>query len=401
MKIVLVNRFFYPDSSATSQIATDLAFHLAARGHDVHVVTGRSAQDLPVRELCGHVEVHRICKPAHPGQGLVRRLRDYICFYWRARKTVSRLISAGDVVIAKTDPPMLMSALARSVWKANARMVAWLQDLFPEVAQQYGIRFTRGVPGTVLCRLRDHALKNAACVVAIGDRMASLVAARSGVDPMRVHVVHNWADEGAIIPIKASSCTLRRQWGLEDKLVVAYSGNLGRVHEFETLVGAAELLRSDNHVLFIVIGRGPRLDDLKNMVAARQLNNVRFQPPQARASLRDSLGVADLHLCVLRPEFEGLVVPSKLYGIMAAGRPTIFVGAEDSECADVLRRHQAGVSVKTGDSIGLARAIQNLATDEVRRTVMGSNARKAFEDNYAMSIALKKWEQILEGLQAQ
>jgi glycosyltransferase involved in cell wall biosynthesis len=177
--------------------------------------------------------------------------------------------------------------------------------------------------------------------------------------------------------------------------VVAYSGNLGRVHEFDTLLEAASLLRDADDVRFLVIGRGPRLAEVRARAARERLDHVRFEPPQERSVLAASLGVGDVHVSILRPEFEGLVHPSKLYGILAAGRPTLFVGSVTGETARILHDTQAGVAIPTGDARGLADAIVRLKADPAARIAMGSNARRAFQAAYDMPIALAKWADVL------
>jgi colanic acid biosynthesis glycosyl transferase WcaI len=180
--------------------------------------------------------------------------------------------------------------------------------------------------------------------------------------------------------------------------VVGYSGNLGRVHEFGTMLDAAALLADKPGIRFVVIGRGPRLQEVKARVEREGIANVRFEPHQDRDMLGQSLGVADVHLSVLQSGFEGLVHPSKLYGIMAAGRPTIFIGDAYGETGSILASTGSGVTVRTGDAAGLAAAIELLRTDGDARARMGSTARQAFDERYAMPIALGRWRSLLASL---
>jgi colanic acid biosynthesis glycosyl transferase WcaI len=149
-----------------------------------------------------------------------------------------------------------------------------------------------------------------------------------------------------------------------------------------------------------MIGRGPRHARVKAEVVAQRLTNVSFKDHQPRNRLGESLGVPDVHLSVLLPRFERLVHPSKLYGIMAAGRPTIFVGDLQGQTAAMLRDCGAGVSVQSGDSRGLAEAILAMRENDAVRRRMGSAAREAFDRLYAMPIALERWHDLLQGLQA-
>jgi glycosyltransferase involved in cell wall biosynthesis len=166
------------------------------------------------------------------------------------------------------------------------------------------------------------------------------------------------------------------------------------------MVDAAVLLRDDPGIRFVVIGRGPRLQEVKARAARDGLANIRFEPHQDRAALGQSLGVADVHVSVLQPAFEGLVHPSKLYGIMAAGRPTLFIGDAEGETAGILAATGSGISVGTGDAAGVVTAIRSLRADPALRLQMGEAARRAFDERYAMPIALRQWRALLEALDA-
>jgi glycosyltransferase involved in cell wall biosynthesis len=401
MKVVFFNRFFFPDASATSQILSDLAFHLAGHGTEVHVVTSRVTGNPAHEEIVRGVHVHRVAAPNALGHGLPRRARAYLGFLVAARSAAGRLVSRGDIVVAKTDPPLLSACVARLVKARGARLVVWLQDLFPEVAREYGVIGLRGLAGPALRRVRDTSLARADAVVAICDAMAERVRALECVAPDRLHVIHNWADGMAIRPIDGATNPLRGEWGLADEFVVAYSGNLGRVHEFETLLDAALRLRGIPGLRFVVIGHGPRLEEVRMRVARDGIDNVLFRPPQERDALARSLGVGDLHVSVLQPRFEGLVHPSKLYGIMAAGRPTLFVGSPAGETARILSAAGAGVVVSPGDGESLAREILALRDDRERRIEMGRRARRAFEERYDMALALRAWTALLEARSAE
>jgi glycosyltransferase involved in cell wall biosynthesis len=393
MKVVFFNRFFAPDTSATSQILSDLAFDLADRGEDVHVVTSRVPGGESSHERIHSVTVHRVSGSA-PGQhGIMRRAGAYASYYRGARRLARTLLTAGDIAVIKTDPPMLSSVVAPIAKDRGARVIVWLQDLFPEVAQQYGIPGMNGPIGRLLARARNHSLALAESIVVISEGMAKRVSAMEC--RARTHVIHNWADGRSVVPSEPSTVTLRKEWNLDGKFVVGYSGNLGRVHEFETILAAASRLREHDDIVFMIVGRGPRLEEVKKAVARDGLENVLFQPQQPRAALAQSLGAANVHLSVLQSRYEGLVHPSKLYGILAAGRPTIFIGSLEGETARILRRHECGISVASGDDRALAASIIRLRDQPDVAAAMGQRARRSFEAAYDMPIALDKWVKLL------
>jgi len=219
--------------------------------------------------------------------------------------------------------------------------------------------------------------------------------ASRGVPEDRLRVIPNWADGELIRPIDPKDNRLRREWGLEGKFVVGYSGNMGRVHEFETILKAADILKSDVGIVFLFIGDGAQRKWLEREAASRGLSQIRFLPYQAPERLAASLSAPDVHLVTLRPEAEGLVVPSKFYGIAAAGRPSLFVGSADGEIARIINESSCGIVVRTGDIEGLATAIRTLRNDPATCRNYGKNARRVFERRYDKHLALAAWSKVL------
>ncbi len=159
----------------------------------------------------------------------------------------------------------------------------------------------------------------------LGARMRDYFVSRR-VSSESLHIIENWADGTAIRPRSAAASELRTRLGLQNSFVACYSGNLGRAHEYDTILGAAHALRDRSDFVFLMIGGGAKMDALRRSVAESGLTNFRFERYQPREALADSLSAADVHLTSLLPELEGLIVPSKIYRILAAGRPAIFIG---------------------------------------------------------------------------
>lgn len=399
MKLIFLNRYFFPDHSATSQLLTDLAFHLADAGHEVHVICSRQLYESPEAKLAAFeqirgVQVHRVWTSCFGRTNLVGRASDYLSFYFSATLKLLLLADAHTVVVAKTDPPLISVPASWVTRWRGARLVNWLQDVFPEVAVELGVKALGGRLGGWVCRLRDNSLRIAMMNVVLGERMAERVRAR-GVDTDKVRVISNWADGEAIKPIPAEANPLRAEWNLIGKFVVMYSGNMGRSHEFETILGAAALLQADARFVFLFVGGGNQRGPLGSEVVRRGLANVQFRPYQPREQLGLSLTVGDVHLISLRPELEGLIVPSKFYGVLAAGRPVIFVGAPDGEIAWQVGQADCGVIVAQGDAQGLAAGLVRLAGAPAVCERMGSNGRRLFDGALSQAAALAAWEAIL------
>jgi glycosyltransferase involved in cell wall biosynthesis len=404
MRIIFINRFFSPDHSATSQLVSDLAFFLAGRGHAVAAITSRLRYDGPDASLkpCERVrgvEVHRVWSSRFGRSFLPGRAIDYLTFYLSTAWRLWRVARAGDVIVAKTDPPLVSVAGGWVAGRRGARLVNWVQDLFPEVAVALGIGMNRGPLTNLLARARDASLRKAVANVAIGEGMRRRLLGL-GADEGRVHVIHNWSDDERIRPLPAEPNPLRTEWGLEHRFVVGYSGNLGRAHEHGTLLAAAEALRGERDIVFLFIGGGTCMERLRVEAGARGLSNLIFRPYQPVERLGESLAVPDVHLVVLRPEMEGLVVPSKFYGIAAAGRPAVYVGDRAGEIAALLTEGQAGLVVAQGDGEALAGAILGLRGDAALRERMGRNARALCVARFSRRAALEQWEALLEAVAA-
>ena len=400
MKIIIANRFYFPDESATSRMVTSLARSLVRQGARVHIVASDAHHDSPRREPAEAVQdgvaVHRVRSTALGRHRIWRRALDYLTFHFGAARRVRRLAEPGDIVIVCTDPPLLSVSVLAALWHRDAVMVNWLHDLFPEAAIQLGV-VRGGVAARSLVRLRNLSVRAARTSVAPMPRMAGFLV-ESGIPADRLEVIRHWSDGREIHPVAPEANALRLDWHLAGKFVVGYSGNFGRVHEFGTILDAAERLRGAPGIVFLFVGSGHRRDWFEGEVRRRGLSNVMMKPLQPRARLAESLGAADVHLISLLPALEMCSVPSKLYGVLAAGRPVLFVGDRDGEVASVVRDGGCGTSVAVGDAAALAERILAMADDEAGRRRMGEAARRLFETEYAEAAGVANWCRLLRRL---
>ena len=398
MNVFLINRFFYPDHSATSQLLTDLAFHLAKSEMNISIITSRQVYDNPDavmahQERVQGVRIMRVWSSRFGRQGLWGRTLDYSTFYLSALWRLFRVVRADDVVIAKTDPP-LISIVAAIVTKCRrAVLVNWVQDLFPEVVSALVVQGT-GWLEYPLRSLRNISLRAARRNVVIGEGMAKKLR-DEGIPSDRIRVIHNWADGLAIRPVERERNELRQQWDLDDKFVVGYSGNFGRAHEFDTILSAAEILHNCKNVAFVFIGGGAQLESMKQAVRAKRLTNVIFRPYQPRDQLSLSLSVPDIHVISLLPALEGLIIPSKFYGIAAAGRPMLYIGDKSGEIAQIIRNAECGFTLEIGQAKEIVSVIQQLAQDEHMCSQLGCQARILFDHRFNKVYAEKAWERII------
>jgi len=214
-------------------------------------------------------------------------------------------------------------------------------------------------------------------------------------NPETLEVIPNWALTEFGQDDAALARALRREWGLDDRFVIGYSGNMGRGHEFETIMSAMCELRNVPDIVFLFIGDGAKREWLEQKVALEHLTNVIFKPYQPLDRLSAGLCVPDIHLITLLPAMEGLIVPSKYYGVVAVGRPVIFVGDTEGELACQVRDAGNGCSFAVGDGAGLAECIRNLRCDTQAYDRMCSSSRAQHESSCNRAHRLASWYEVL------
>ncbi len=399
-RVIFANRFYYPDHSATSQMLTDVAQGLAAKGWDVTVLTSRLSYDdpaisYPARDQHEGVRVVRVATTRFGRANLAGRALDYLSFYITSFLSLLAQARRGDIVVIKTDPPLLSVPLGLAARFKGAKHVNWLQDIFPETAAELGLKIARGPAGKIAGYIRDLSLRRAELNVVIGPRMAIRVAG-FGVPASRIYEIQNFCDDEAIRPIDPADNPLRASWGFtRDDFVVGYSGNLGRAHDLSTFLDAAERLREQKDIKFLFVGGGHLRTLLDEEARKRNLTSIVTRPYQPRSHLAQSLSAPDVHWVSLLPSLEGLILPSKLYGIAAAGRPLIMVGDPDGDISRWSVYGEFGFSVQVGASDSFESAVLALRNDRARTRKMGLNARAFLEHHARRESVYGLWDMVL------
>ena len=394
--VLFINRVYPPDDLATGQLLAHLAEGLAAEGWRVTVLTSRSRPDSPAWEVRNGVGVARVAGVAFSRSSHWRRALAYGSLYpifgWKALR-----LPRHDCVVTMTDPPLQLLLAPSLRWIKRARAVHWAQDLYPELAVELGVLRNGSWAARLLTRLSTFALRRHDVVVAVGSCMARRVRAR-GVPGDRIKVIPNWAP----FPIRSATddavAAFRsaRGWS-RDEFVLMYSGNFGLAHPFEAILGAAaQLLARGARFRLVFAGNGPRETWLREQAAARGLTNVTFLPRQPLDQLPVMLAAADAHVATMERAVVGLVVPSKVYGILAVGRPCLFIGPGDCEAAELVRRHGAGAVVEEESGQALMRILEEWSENPERFAAITERARAAAEA-VGLEPALRAFSALLSG----
>jgi len=384
VRICFFNRSYWPDQAATGQLLTELAEDLVSRhGCDVTVVAGRplhAARDHRgrlagvEREARNGVAILRANGTRFRPQRFAGRAANYLTYFGSAALAGVN-IGRPDVVVSLTDPPILGLAARWAARHAGARFVFLCEDIFPEVAALLE-DFHNALLNRTLDRINRFLLRDADAIVALGDRMRRRLVEEKGADASRVSIIHNWADCEAITP-GAKDNAFAREHGLADRFVLMHSGNIGMSQNLDVLVDAASRLTSKERIVVAIVGDGTKREALAADAARRGLTNVRFFPYTPKERLHESFAAADAFLVALKPGIEGYVVPSKVYGILAAGRPYIAALDPSAEAAGIVREFGCGLLATPGDPEALAAAIAAMHDDPTATRLMGQRARSA------------------------
>ena len=349
LHVVFFNRSFYPDTAATGQLLTELCETLTETyGYRVTVIAGvpllpavaasarKSGFAVYTRETHRGIEIIRARGTAFPKVRFIGRVCNYLSYFFSA-VYAGQFVDRPDAVVALTDPPIIGLAAYLLSLRHGVPLIMSYRDVFPEVAQLLEDFHSKSV-STALQRVNCFLVRRSARVIALGETMRARLIATKKSPPETTVVIPDWADCGEIVPAPRQNDFASRL-GLAEKFVVLHSGNIGLSQGLDNVIETASLLRDNKDIEFVFIGSGVKRPQLENRARELGLSNVRFLPFQPKSDLTYSFATADVFLISLKKGLAGFIVPSKLYGILAAGRP--FVGAveRESEVAPVAPPH--------------------------------------------------------------
>jgi colanic acid biosynthesis glycosyl transferase WcaI len=394
MILNLVNRYFWPDESATSLLLTDLAEDLQAGGHEVHVFTSRQLYNqpqaqLPEQDIWQTIRIHRLRTSCFGRRHFWGRLLDIFTFHL-ALRYAAKMTAKPDAWFVMTDPPLILNTVLKLRQQRGGRVIHHVDDVYPDLALALGSLPRPGLVSGLLERRVKAGLKNCDQVLALGECMARVLQGK-GVGDDRLAITPPWADGRRLYPLDHKKNRFRQEIGLaNDQSVVMYSGNMGLGHRFETILEAARSLAPNDKVRFVFIGDGAKKPQIDAFRQAHHLKNIMMLPYQPRERLRETLAAGDIHLISLDTRVQGLIVPSKLAGILAVGRPTVFLGEEQNSVATAILHGGCGYVIPEKEVGQLRRKIQELSRDPGQCRRLGKSARLLFEREYDRAVVVPR-----------
>jgi glycosyltransferase involved in cell wall biosynthesis len=397
-RLLVLNQYYWPGVEATAQLLTELCEALADE-YEIRVLTGvLHGHEEDERHLVRNgVEIVRVSSTAFERSRLGLRALNYGTYLTNA--LVAALTGPRpDLVLTMTDPPMIGDIGLAAARRFRVPLLVISEDVFPEIATRLR-RLESPVLVGLLRQLIGLYLKRADRIVAIGETMRERLEAK-GAPGERIRVIPNWIDTATISP-QAPDNDWARQHRLEGRFVVMHSGNVGHAQNLDVLVRATTFLRDLDDLQVVIVGFGARHADMRALATRLEADCVRFLPYQPREVLPLSLSAADLHFVGLVKGLAGYVVPSRLYGILAAGRPVVVAADADSETAQVVGRVGCGVVVPPGRPELVAAVIRDARAGRLDLDAMGRRGREYVTAEADRHVAVARYRGVLRELTGQ
>jgi putative colanic acid biosynthesis glycosyltransferase WcaI len=404
MRVLVVTPYYAPDLGPSAALYEMLCENLVRLGSEVSVIcavphypTGRVSKEFRGRmlhqEQHNGVDVTRVWVPSIDRTRLGMRQMGFL--FYQLLATAVGLRRRYDVLIASN--PAFEVALPFFVLGLLRRkpIIYSVHEIYPDIGVKLGIFRLRSVVWLVdwmerLC------LRSAACVRVLSEGYKKILEAR-GAQPSRLAVIHDWVDTDFIRPLPRRNL-FSSEWGLDGSFLVMYAGNFGPTQGLEQVVDAARFLAAEPSIRFVFVGDGAARNSLQQAAREAGLSNIQFIPFQSRELLPLVLGSADVSLITLRRGLGTDSVPSKLYSVLASGRPVIAATETGTDTWNVVLRAGCGLFVEPENPQALAQAILKLYRDEVYRGALGANGRTYVVQHHSMTSAAREFRELLQSL---
>ncbi len=406
-KLLVLCQLFYPELISTGQTLTELCEELANKGMDIEVVCGQPTVVNNGKKVAKHIQhkdiqITRVWGTRFPKLNLIGRIVNQLTFsisvffyllFHRPQKPI----------LVLTNPPFLAAScsLLRKL-RLIGPYIYLVFDVYPDTAVNTGIMKDNGLLCRLWERLNAFLFKHASAIVVIGRCMESVIKQKAEKFGLKLnnklHHISVWSDDKLISSASNQDNPLKKKWDIEDKFVVGYFGNMGRFHDMETIIKSAKILKDNGDICFLFVGEGHKKQATMKYAAMHNLQNCQFHTYVPREDLGHLMQLADVGIVSLLEGQEGFSVPSKTFGLMAAGAPIIAVMSVKSEIARIVKEEDCGILVKSGEKKMLANSILQLYNDRIQLERMSINASKAINEKYNLSKVSRKYFDLIEQL---
>ncbi|RLG90993.1 hypothetical protein DRO34_04705 [Candidatus Bathyarchaeota archaeon] len=400
-QITMVSKYFYPEPCSTGQLLMELGLELQRRGCKVNVITGQASlvghKKLPSRGNHEGIEIKRVWCTSLNNNKIQGKAINRVTF--TTLVFLHLLLKKNPPLFVTSDPPFLCWIGMVLKKLRNRKFIYLLYDVHPDASVKLGYLKSRSLVRKIWDQINKLVYKEADFIIVPGDCVKKTIERQFGNISHKMIVIHNWADGSFIKPINKNNNWFCKKYGLNDKFVVMYSGNIGRYHDLETVILVAEKLKHLEDIKFVFIGEGDKKAKIMQMAQDLRLKNILFLPFQPRKYLPYSLTCGDVSIVTLEKGLEGLSVPCKIYTALAAGQAVWGLIGNGSEVAEIIKKYKCGFRIDQGDVNSAVRNLVKLYSDKELLATTKKNARKCFEKNFDKSLAIEKYLEIIKKVQ--
>jgi colanic acid biosynthesis glycosyl transferase WcaI len=390
MNFYIINQYYYPFHAATGQLLQELAEYLAEKGISVTVITGKNGKkDLKFHEKINNVEIYRV-NNTKDGINFKTKFFSYLTFYFKLFFEF-RNIKNGSIVMFLSTPPLIGIIPVALKKIKNLKLIYNIQDLYPDILNALGKLSERNIIYIMLKKLSKKIMKSSDIIITIGERMKELLEDRYSIPTNKIKVIQNWGLKTIKLDDKKKD---------NDTFKVLYSGNLGRSHEYKTLLTTILDLKENHKIEFVISGGGYNYQVMYNEAKKLKLENVRFQSFVPKEELSNLISTADVCVVIGNEKLNGIIIPSKFYGYLSAGKPVIYINNGEDDLTNHIQKGNFGYIIKNGDSESLTNILKKLSINSSKIELLSKNAKRYHSEYLIRDIPLSRYFEIIKEMEA-
>lgn len=391
-QITILSQYFYPSLASTAQLMTDLAKGFAKRGYTVNVCTGSQSNDTSLKSL-DQIKINRTISPIKSSTSILSKISSSIFFLLGALVFIIFKQPRNSPLLIASNPPYAGILGICFKFFRGGEYYFLLQDIFPESGVMSGIMQPNSILFIFFSQLIYLTCKYSQNTIVLSSAMQAFLEQKYPNIKFKIQIIENWSIEDITVCDKQDN-QFAKQHKISETFTVLYSGNMGRLHDIETITSAAKLLR-DTSIKFVFIGDGAKTKIIEEAIQNDQLQNILLLPFQPREFISLSLTACDISLVSLIPGSEYIIAPCKLYGMLAAGRGIVAISSPNSYIDQLLTNSGCGINSPPNNPQYLANLIRELAHEPLKVKAMGEKARQLYENRYKFERALDEYEKLL------